>query len=71
MKDVLILTKDHEAYRALVAAELPEVNIFIEPTDECEIVLGAPSLIAKELTNLPNLKWVQSTWAGVEPLLDP
>jgi len=71
MKDILILTKDHKAYRALIAAELPEVNIFTEPMDECEIVLGAPSMIAKELSNLPNLKWVQSTWAGVEPLLDP
>lgn len=66
-----MLTKDHQAYRALVAAELPDVNILTEPTDECEIALGAPSMIAKELDNLPNVKWVQSTWAGVEPLLDP
>lgn len=66
-----MLTKDHQAYRALVAAELPDVNILTEPTDECEIVLGAPSMIAKELDNLPNVKWIQSTWAGVEPLLDP
>lgn len=71
MKDILILTKDHKAYRALIAAELPEVHIFTEPMAECEIVLGAPSMISKELGNLPNLKWVQSTWAGVEPLLDP
>lgn len=71
MKNVLMLTKDHQAYRALVAAELPDVNILTEPTDECEIALGAPSMIAKELDNLPNVKWVQSTWAGVEPLLDP
>ncbi|WKZ38883.1 MAG: D-2-hydroxyacid dehydrogenase [Anaerolineales bacterium] len=71
MKNVLMLTKDHQAYRALVAAELPDVNILTEPTDECEIALGAPSMIARELDNLPNVKWVQSTWAGVEPLLDP
>lgn len=71
MKNVLMLTKDHQSYRALVAAELPDVNILTEPTDECEIALGAPSMIAKELDNLPNVKWVQSTWAGVEPLLDP
>ncbi|MCL4275606.1 MAG: D-2-hydroxyacid dehydrogenase [Anaerolineales bacterium] len=71
MKNILMLTKDHDAYRALVAAELPDVNILTEPTDECEIVLGAPSMIARELDNLPNVKWVQSTWAGVEPLLDP
>lgn len=71
MKNILMLTKDHQAYRALVAAELPDVNILTEPTDECEIALGAPSMIARELDNLPNVKWVQSTWAGVEPLLDP
>jgi phosphoglycerate dehydrogenase-like enzyme len=71
MKDVLILTKDHDAYRALFHAELPDVKILTEPTDGCEIVLGSPSMIAKELGNLPNVKWIQSTWAGVEPLLDP
>jgi phosphoglycerate dehydrogenase-like enzyme len=71
MKNVLVLTKDHEAYRTLIAAELPDVNIVTKPDDDCEIVLGAPSLISETLDKLPKLKWAQATWAGVEPLLDP
>jgi len=34
-------------------------------------VLGEPSLIRQVLPSLSSLRWVQSTWAGVEPLLDP
>jgi phosphoglycerate dehydrogenase-like enzyme len=36
-----------------------------------DIVLGEPSLIRDALPRLPALQWAQSTWAGVEPLLDP
>jgi phosphoglycerate dehydrogenase-like enzyme len=72
MKKLLILTKDQQTYRLILdQACLPNLDIIHAPAADCEIVLGAPSMIAKELANLPNLKWVQSTWAGVEPLLDP
>jgi phosphoglycerate dehydrogenase-like enzyme len=71
MQTVLILTRDHLEYRTIIAAELSDANIITKPTEECDIVLGAPSLVSKVLEELPNLKWVQSTWAGVEPLLDP
>ncbi|MCQ3937092.1 MAG: D-2-hydroxyacid dehydrogenase [Chloroflexi bacterium] len=72
MPTLLILTKDHREYHAIVeAAGLPDLKIASEPTAECEIVLGAPSLIRTALGSLPNLKWAQATWAGVEPLLDP
>ncbi|MDP1546368.1 MAG: D-2-hydroxyacid dehydrogenase [Anaerolineales bacterium] len=71
MRTILILTKDHREYRAIIEAELPDISIITEPTEECEIVLGSPSLISKELVKLPKLKWAQSTWAGVEPLLGP
>ena len=46
------------------AAQVPAATAF-------EIVLGEPSLIRLALPRVPNVKWVQSTWAGVEPLLDP
>eukprot|EP00005_Dracoamoeba_jomungandri_P002585 CAMPEP_0174256846 /NCGR_PEP_ID=MMETSP0439-20130205/6037_1 /TAXON_ID=0 /ORGANISM="Stereomyxa ramosa, Strain Chinc5" /LENGTH=350 /DNA_ID=CAMNT_0015339647 /DNA_START=151 /DNA_END=1203 /DNA_ORIENTATION=- len=37
--------------------------------EESSIVLADPSLIAPILTvPYPNLKWIQSTWAGVNPL---
>lgn len=33
------------------------------------VVLGRPDLVAEALPALSGLRWVQSTWAGVEPLL--
>lgn len=72
MTKLLILTKDQQTYRLILEeACLPDLNILHAPAVDCEIVLGSPSMIVKELGNLPNLKWIQSTWAGVEPLLDP
>jgi phosphoglycerate dehydrogenase-like enzyme len=72
MTTLLLLTKDYQDYRLILdQACLPDLDIVHAPAANCEIVLGAPSMIAKELGSMPNLKWVQSTWAGVEPLLDP
>ena len=34
-----------------------------------EIVLGEPDLVVAVLDLLPDVKWVQSSWAGVTPLL--
>jgi phosphoglycerate dehydrogenase-like enzyme len=33
------------------------------------VVLGQPDLVAAALDSMPGLQWVQSTWAGVEALL--
>lgn len=72
MPTLLLLTKDYQDYRLILdQACLPDLDIIHTPAAHCEIVLGSPSMIAKELDNLPNVKWIQSTWAGVEPLLDP
>lgn len=72
MPHILILSSDAEAYRTILeAANLPDLIIEKEPTEACEIVFGAPSSIRKILNDLPNLRWVQSMWAGIEPLLDP
>ncbi len=38
--------------------------------DRCEIALGDPNLLASLLSRMPNLRWIQSTWAGVTPLTD-
>lgn len=35
-----------------------------------EIVIGQPDLVAAVLTRLPQVRWVQSSWAGVTPLLN-
>jgi len=33
------------------------------------VVLGQPDLVAAALHDMPGVRWVQSTWAGVTPLL--
>jgi phosphoglycerate dehydrogenase-like enzyme len=78
--NVLILARRAEEYRALLeAASLP--NLQITSTNdvgnararapECDIALGEPSLLAQALPAMTRLQWMQATWAGVEPLLDP
>jgi phosphoglycerate dehydrogenase-like enzyme len=72
MNKLLILAEDAGAYHALIEKEnLPELEFISQPDAECEIVFGTPTLICQNLGALPRLKWAQSTWAGVEPLLDP
>jgi phosphoglycerate dehydrogenase-like enzyme len=71
---LLILSKHAAAYRSLVdAARLPDLEIDAPDAgvDNVDIVFGEPSLIAPALLRLTAVRWVQSTWAGVEPLLDP
>jgi phosphoglycerate dehydrogenase-like enzyme len=34
------------------------------------VVLGEPDLVAAMLDDLPGVRWVQSTWAGVTPLIE-
>jgi len=77
---LLILSRHAGAYRELVeAARLPDLRIVTASTAsdvvpaaaEADLVLGEPSLIREVLPRLSRLHWVQATWAGVEPLLDP
>ena len=74
MPKLLILTRKSEEYQNILqAANLPELEIvaFNEEHLDADIVLGEPARIQKQLPALKNLRWVQSIWAGVEPLLDP
>ena len=72
MPKLLLLTKKPDDYlRLLEVAHLPKLDIVTAPSADCEIVFGTPNLIGDVLPLLPNLKWVQAMWAGVEPLLDP
>jgi len=79
MHKLLILSKHADAYRRLIeASRLPDLDV-VSSTDatdalargsDSDLVMGEPSAIRSILTKLTALRWVQATWAGVEPLLD-
>lgn len=77
---LLIVSRQADAYRRLIReANLPGLGITVAPVPDegmdsgadCDIVLGEPSLVSGVISRISGLRWVQSTWAGVEPLLDP
>jgi len=79
MPKLLILARKADKYHQLVeAANLPELELVSTSSvteagsigASCEVLFGEPTLIREVLPALTNLRWVQSTWAGVEPLLD-
>jgi phosphoglycerate dehydrogenase-like enzyme len=71
MPKLLILTHDPKEYLDLIQkANLPNLEIFTEFNPECDILFGDTGRIKKVLPDLRNLKWVQTTSAGVERLMD-
>ena len=80
MHHLLILSRFARDYHALVeAAHLPELTVDAtsEPAEaaaraaEFDLAFGEPSLLRHVLPSMTALRWLQATWAGVEPLLDP
>ena len=72
MPELFILSKHVDEYRHLIeTVHLPDLNIMTAPSAEVDILFGEPDLIRDVLATFPALAWVQATWAGVEPLLDP
>ncbi|WOJ94478.1 NAD(P)-dependent oxidoreductase [Congregibacter variabilis] len=68
-----------EALQGTLAQRIPEDVSFcyysdIKSLDEkglcAEIALGAPDVLAPLLEHMPNLRWLQSTWAGVTPFFE-
>ncbi len=71
MPTLSILSHDADEYRRLIEeARLPGLEIVTEPA-QSDIVLGEPKRIRDTLPQLSKLKWAQSIYAGVEPLVDP
>jgi phosphoglycerate dehydrogenase-like enzyme len=71
MPKLLILSSEIDEYRKLIQqANLANLE-FTDKLDECDIVLGEPRVIREKLPQLPNVKWIQSMYAGVEALMDP
>jgi len=77
---LLILSRRARDYDSLIAAAaLPELAVTstgdladaLPRAAEFDLALGEPSLLRQVLPSLTALRWIQATWAGVEPLLDP
>jgi phosphoglycerate dehydrogenase-like enzyme len=80
MHRLLIASRLAQEYAAIVdAARLPDLAIVTVATAAdaltqaaaFDLAFGDPRLLSQMLPALTGVRWVQSTWAGVEPLLDP
>lgn len=80
MNYLLIVDQDAEHYAQLVAeCDLPALTINTATTveaatariEDSDILLGPPAMVATLLPHAPKLQWVQSTFAGVDALLQP
>lgn len=80
MHKALVLTKRPDEYRLLIeSADLPgltvvasaEVSEGLARAADSDILIGDPERVIAALPRLPDLRWVQLTWAGVERMLDP
>ena len=76
---VLILADDASDYLsplAGLARQGVELSTATSVASACAVwagqpvVLGQPDLVAAALADMPGVRWVQSTWAGVTPLLE-
>jgi phosphoglycerate dehydrogenase-like enzyme len=79
MPTVLVVTQHAQRFKALIDAEqLPaleatycESSAQAKPhTNSAEIIFGAPDRIAPLLADCAQLRWLQSSWAGVKPLIN-
>lgn len=72
---VLILDRDAEEYAERLAGEnvrllwAPRPQALPAGAETATVVLGEPAMIMNAEQRLPELAWVQSTWAGLTPLL--
>ncbi|MEX5503922.1 D-2-hydroxyacid dehydrogenase [Pseudomonas putida] len=74
---VLIAEHDHARYAGLLREAAPEVEILTSGDSaelarqaaQCTVWLGQPDLLASLLRQGLKPEWVQSTWAGITPLL--
>ena len=68
----LWIHSQHHAYyqTAFLKKPLPNCRLVDDP-DTANIVLGEPPLLASKITQLPALQWIQSTFAGIDALMNP
>ncbi|MFP3408221.1 enoyl-CoA hydratase-related protein, partial [Pseudomonas sp. SIMBA_065] len=74
---VLIAEHDHARYAALLREAAPDVEVLTSGDSaelarlapQCKVWLGQPDLLASLLRQGLKPQWMQSTWAGITPLL--
>lgn len=74
---VLIAEHDHPVYTRLLREAAPDLEVLTSgdsaelsrQATECSIWLGQPDLLATLLRQGHQPQWMQSTWAGITPLL--
>jgi phosphoglycerate dehydrogenase-like enzyme len=74
---VLIAEHDHPVYAQLLRQAAPELEVLTSGDSaelarqaaDCPIWLGQPDLLANLLRQSHQPQWLQSTWAGITPLL--
>lgn len=74
---LLILDREHTLYAALTMVAEPNLHVvsgdnpdkLADAAAECPVWLGEPDLVAQMLRKGVHPVWVQSTWAGITPLL--
>lgn len=79
MHSLLILSRHAPKYERLIAAaHLPDLEITAAADPAAvaaaaatfDLAFGEPSLLRGLVPAMTRLRWLQATWAGVEPLLD-
>ncbi len=72
---LLLLTKNNDKYRELLAScHLPHLTLLGDDPNsilDADIWLAEPPLAAPLIGHAKNLHWMQSTYAGVDPLMKP
>jgi phosphoglycerate dehydrogenase-like enzyme len=72
---VLLLELDHARYAELLSATAPDLQLVageqaaVAEAQDCPIWLGQPDLLLPLLRQGLRPDWLQSTWAGITPLL--
>lgn len=74
---VLIAEQDHPLYAQLLGEAAPELEVLTSGDSaelsrlaaDCPVWLGQPDLLATLLRQGHQPQWLQSTWAGITPLL--
>ena len=74
---VLVIDADHARYRALLAEQAPDLRVLpgscadtlVADAAACPVWLGQPDRVATLLRRGIAPRWLQSTWAGITPLL--